>query len=71
MIKDHYYHDCATAFEQSIRIPFEFKDESSFPKGSKLNNEIVITPMTVRTWFKIKPLLIQIETEDIQKMISS
>lgn len=71
MIKDLYIQDCSTAIEQTIRIPFEFADRSSLPDGVKLNDEIVITPLTVRTWFKIKSLLIQIETEDIQKMICS
>ena len=71
MIKDLYIQDCSTAIEQAIRIPFGFEDKSSLPDGVKLNNEIVITPMTVRTWFKIKSLLIQIDTEDIQKMVCS
>ena len=69
MIKDLYIQDCNTAIEQTISIPFEFSDRTSLPKDIKLNDEIVIAPLTVRTWFKIKSLLIQIDTDDIQKII--
>ena len=71
MIKDLYIQDCSTAVEQAIKIPFEFSDKSSIPKGVELRDEIVITPITVRSWFKIKSLLIQIDTQDIQKFVCS
>ncbi|MEG1544586.1 MAG: hypothetical protein RR382_08705 [Tannerellaceae bacterium] len=71
MIKDLYIQDCHTAIEDTIKIPFDFSDKSNVPDGVKLNDEIVITPITVRTWFKIKSLLIQIDTDDIQKMVCS
>lgn len=50
---------------QTIRIPFEFTDLSSLPQGKEVGDYIIISPISVRTWFKIKPLLIQIEADDI------
>lgn len=48
-----------------VKIPFEFTDKSSVPEGKELGDNIVITPITTRTWFKLKPLLLQIEKEDM------
>ncbi|QIK58808.1 hypothetical protein G7050_02695 [Dysgonomonas sp. HDW5A] len=53
---------------QPITIPFEFSDLSSLPAGKKVGDNIVIRPITVRTWFKLKPLLIQIDSEDTDKL---
>ena len=49
---------------QSIMIPFEFTRLESLPKGKNIGDSIVITPITVRTWFRIKPLLLHIDKED-------
>ena len=49
---------------QPIRIPFEFTRLESLPKGKIVGDSIVITPITVRTWFRIKPLLLHIDKED-------
>lgn len=49
---------------QPIKIPFDFSDLSSLPKGKQIGDNIVIKPITVRTWFKLKPLLVQIDSED-------
>lgn len=53
---------------QSIRIPFDFTEKGSLPKGKEIGDCIVISPITVRTWFKLKPLLLQIEKEDLDKI---
>ena len=53
---------------QPIKIPFDFTDLSSLPKDKNIGNSIVITPITVRTWFKLKPLLILIEQVDVDKI---
>ena len=55
---------------QSLVIPFDFKDRTALPEGKKIKNEIIITPITVRTWFKIKPLLMMIDSKDVDTIIS-
>ena len=54
---------------QSVAIPFEFTQLESFPEGKTAGNSIVITPITVRTWFRIKPLLLCIDKEDREVLI--
>lgn len=58
-----------TVTEIPIKIPFEFTDKSSLPPGKEPGDSIVIRPLTVRTWFRIRPLLLQIEKEDLKKLI--
>lgn len=55
---------------QSVRIPFEFTQLKSLPKGKVVGDSIVITPITVRTWFRIKPLLLYIEKEDRDVLVA-
>lgn len=50
--------------DRPVSIPFEFTQLDSLPKGKKVGDRIVITPITVRTWFRIKPLLLYIEEQD-------
>ena len=50
--------------DQPVKIPFEFTRLDLLPEGKKLGDSIVITPLTVRTWFRIKPLLLQIDKQD-------
>lgn len=50
--------------DQPVKIPFEFTRLDLLPKGKKLGDSIVITPLTVRTWFRIKPLLLHIDKQD-------
>lgn len=57
--------ESSTVVGQSVEIPFEFSDLSSLPNDKKVGDSIVIKPITTRTWFKLKPLLMQIEKEDI------
>lgn len=54
--------------ERAIKIPFDFTDKSSFPAGKNPGDHIVISPVTVRTWFRLKPLLLKIEKADIDKL---
>lgn len=54
--------DAATNMQ--ITIPFEFTKLDSISDGKKLGDSIVITPITVRTWFRLKPLLLNIEKQD-------
>ena len=49
---------------QPVTIPFEFTRLESLPKGKTVGDSIVINPITVRTWFRIKPLLLYIDKED-------
>jgi len=46
---------------RSVVIPFEFKPET-IPAGKNVGDSIVITPITVRTGFRIRPLLLRIAT---------
>lgn len=54
---------------QPVKIPFEFADLSSLPDDKKPGDSIVIKPITVRTWFSIKPLLVLIEQSDLNNLI--
>lgn len=58
-----------TITDKAIQIPFEFSNKESLPKGKDPGNMIVISPITVRTWFKLKPLILSIESDDFDKMI--
>ena len=55
--------------EKPVRIPYEFPDTHSVPEGKSPGDHIMITPITVRTWFKIKPLLMQIQQEDLERLL--
>lgn len=61
--------ESSTVTGQPITIPFEFSDLSSLPDGEHIGDSIVIQPITVRTWFRLKPLLLQIDSEDKDRMI--
>lgn len=50
--------------DQPVKIPFEFTRLDLLPEGKKLEDSIVITPLTVRSWFRIKPLLLYIDKQD-------
>jgi len=50
--------------DHPVKIPFEFTRLDLLPEGKKLGDSIVITPLTVRTWFRIKPLLLYIDKQD-------
>lgn len=50
--------------DQPVKIPFEFTRLDLLPEGKKLGDSIVITPLTIRTWFRIKPLLLYIDKQD-------
>lgn len=50
--------------DQPVKIPFEFTRLDLLPEGKKLGDSIVITPLTVRTWFRIKPLLLYLDKQD-------
>lgn len=55
---------------QPVTLPFEFTRLESLPKGKAVGDNIVITPITVRTWFRIKPLLLYINKEDRAVLIA-
>ncbi len=58
-----------TITDKSIQIPFDFSTKESIPKGKDPGSMIVISPITVRTWFKLKPLILSIESEDFDTLI--
>ena len=68
-IKNLFQQESDSVTEQPVRIPFDFSNRDSIPNGKDPGNSIVIKPITVRTWFRIRPLLLEIEKEDIDKMI--
>lgn len=55
---------------QPVTIPFEFTRLESLPEGKTVGDSIAITPITVRTWFRIKPLLLYIDKEDRDVLIA-
>ncbi|KAA6327390.1 hypothetical protein EZS27_023613 [termite gut metagenome] len=61
--------ESSTITEQPVKIPFEFSYKESIPVGEFEEDYILITPLTVRTWFRIRPMLLQIDKEDLEKMI--
>ena len=58
-----------TVTEKPISIPFDFADITSVPKGKVMGECIVIRPITVYTWFRLKPLLMSIDKEDFDQLI--
>lgn len=69
MIKHLSQLESDTITEQAIVIPFDFSNKESVPEGKDLGDTIVIKPITVRTWFRIRPLILQIEKEDLEKIV--
>lgn len=57
--------------DQPVKIPFEFTRLDLLPEGKKLGDSIVITPLTVRTWFRIKPLLLYIDKQDREILMAN
>jgi hypothetical protein len=60
-----------TVVSEPVRIPFDFANLSSLPKGKSVKNSIVITPITVRTWFELKPLLMSFDRKDLKSLTSN
>lgn len=58
-----------TVTESPVSIPFEFSNKLSIPEGETVTDIIVIEPITVRTYFKLKPLLLSIEKPDFDKLV--
>lgn len=61
--------------ENPVRIPFKWDFKDNIPPNVDLGDELIINPITVQTWFRIKPLIMDIERNDfdnlIQKPVSS
>lgn len=58
-----------TVTEKAIRIPFEFTETQAVPAGKSAGDHIMITPITVRTWFRMKPLLLKIKKDDLDNLL--
>lgn len=54
--------------DSSINIPFEFKN---VPEGKNVGDQITISSATVRTWFRLKPLLALVENEDYKTLVAN
>lgn len=59
--------DCVT--EIPVRIPFDFSNKEAIPPGKDCGDSIVIRPITVRTWFRIRPILLEIDKDDLDRMV--
>lgn len=68
-IKKLFFLESETVTDNAIEIPFEFSNKESIPEGKNVGQSIVMSPITVRTWFKIRPLILSIEQEDFNKLI--
>lgn len=56
--------------DQPVLIPFDFSKKDSIPEGKKVGDSIVVTPISVRTWFRIKPLLLCFDNDDLDKLVA-
>jgi len=68
-IKHYLQFESDTVTEKPVKIHFEFTIKDSIPKGKDPGETIVISPITVRTWFKIKPMILSIDKQDLDKII--
>ncbi len=68
-IKHYLQLESETVTEKAIKIAFDFSIRDSIPEGKNPGEAIVITPITVRTWFKLKPMIMAIEPGDLDKLI--
>lgn len=66
-IKNLFQQESESVTEQPVKIPFDFTNRDSIPKGKDPGDCIVIKPITVRTWFRIRPLLLEIEKKILIK----
>lgn len=57
-----------TVTEMPVKIPFDFGNRDSIPQGKDPGDCIVIRPITVRTWFRLRPLLLRIDKADLRRM---
>ncbi|AVM53313.1 hypothetical protein JN06_01346 [Bacteroides zoogleoformans] len=62
--------EAETISEKPLKIPFSFDNIERLPKGKSPGDCIVIRPITVRTWFCIRPLLLKIDKEDLSRLIN-
>lgn len=69
-INNYLHLESDTVTESSIKIPFDFDVRDSIPPGKDPGDSIVISPITVRTWFKLKPLMLSIEKADFDKLVN-
>jgi hypothetical protein len=69
MIKELLRIESDTVTCRPIRIPFDFANKKSIPKGKDVGDNIVVSPITLCTWFKLKPLLMSIDKEDYNKLV--
>lgn len=70
MIKQFVRLETDTVTETPLKIPFDFINRDSLPAGKDPGDCIVVSPITVRTWFKLKPLLLSIDKSDFDKVIA-
>lgn len=57
--------------ETPVIIPFKWDNKTDIPNECKLDEFITIKPLTVETWFRIKPFLLEIDKEDFSKLIQN
>lgn len=60
--------EAGTITDVPVKIPFEFRNKERLPEGKDPGNCIVIRPITVGTWFRIRPLLLKIEKDDFKRL---
>ena len=60
--------EAATVAESPVVIPYTFDD---LPEGYDPGESITIRPITVETWFRMRPYLASIAADDLQLMTAS
>lgn len=68
MIENFVNIEAGTITDTPVRISFEFRNKNGLPVGKDPGNCIVIRPITVGTWFRIRPLLLKIDKDDFKRL---
>lgn len=56
--------------DRPVTIPFDF-DPATIPLGKEVGDSIVITPIKVGTWNRLKPLFLAIDKEDREALAAN
>lgn len=68
-IKNFLHLEADAITENPVVIPFRYEVPTDIPVGEELGSSITIIPMSVETWFRIKPLIAEIESDDYNKLL--
>lgn len=70
LLNDFLHLEADAITENPVIIPFAYDNITPVPEGEELGNTITIAPMTVETWFRLKPLIAEISPEDYNNLLN-